>query len=461
MLSKIMNLLKTIWARLTFRGTPSPECWVFSSVHNNAFNYNSSYLFLYVKEHCPQLHPYYVMNDEKKRKELEEKYGKGYFIDTNTLEGIRKVLSCKVWFTSTAPPLYGVGFRKKYTIINLWHGVPLKKIGMEQENLSWFTRKYYKYLFADNYEAVLTTSRNLIPVMSRSFLVEPERIKVWGQPRNDMLFREQKAYRILRELYHDEFHKDELHYGEMNNDGIHSGRKDQAGKKRGEERRGRAVPEFEKVILYAPTFRDHAPTRLFPFDEVLSVKSSGPFYVGDGESGKRESERDGNNEMITRLLEFLEKNNIFLCIRSHLYDQTEYNQLKKLDRPGSRIRFLNEDRVSDIMEVLNIFDLLITDYSSIYIDYLLTGRPVVFLPYDREEYLKDRGMNFDYEKVTPGPKPKTFNEFLNSIYDLLYNHDSYVQQRTETNNFFNEVRMPCCELICRNVRDCVKKKNEA
>lgn len=44
---------------------------------------------------------------------------------------------------------------------------------------------------------------------------------------------------------------------------------------------------------------------------------------------------------------------------------------KGIDRPGSRIRFLNEDRIEDIMEVLAMFDLLITGYSSIYIDYLL------------------------------------------------------------------------------------------
>ena len=394
MLERIKNLLKTLVVRLTFRGDPSPECWVFSSVHNRTFNYNSSYLFLYVKEHCPDIHPYYVMNDEEKRKELEEKYGKGYFIETNSLEGIRKVLSCKVWFTSTAPPLYGVGFRKKYKVINLWHGVPLKKIGMEQENLSVITRMYYKYLFADNYEAVVTTSHELVPVMSRSFLVEPERVKVWGQPRNDMLFVKQPARETLERIYENEDGNEKV------------------------------VQRSDKFILYAPTFRDHAPTKLFPFKEFD----------------------------LKELLSFLEENRIFLCIRMHLYDSTGYDWLKKLDVSGSRIRFLNEDRVGDIMEVLNIFDMLITDYSSIYIDYLLTGRSVLFLPYDREEYLKDRGMNFDYDQVTPGPKPKTFREFLNSVYELLYNYNSYGQQRTDVNRFFNEIQEPCCEKICEKVK---------
>ena len=389
MWEKAANLMKTMFARLTFRGEPSPECWVFSSVHNRTFNYNSSYLFLYVKEHCPEIHPYYVMNDDKKREELGEKYGKEYFLDGKTMVGIRKILSCKVWFTSTAPPLYGMGFRKKYVILNLWHGIPLKKIGMEQKNLSWFTRKYYKYFFADNYEGGVTTSSHLVDIMSRSFLVEPERIKVWGQPRNDVLFSSNSEEKGLEEVFSGE------------------------------------LPPYEKVVLYAPTFRDHEPTQLFPFQDM---------------------DRE-------RLCQWLEEKKIFLCIRLHLYDQTGYQWIQELDRTGSRIRFLNEDRTVDIMEALKEFDLLITDYSSIYMDYLLTGKPVLFLPYDQEAYLKERGMNFPYDQVTPGPKPKTFQEFLNSMEDLLYNHDGYVRQRESVNNFLNEIQRPCCADICKYTRE--------
>lgn len=403
MWKKILNLLKTTYARMTFRGTPSPERWAFSSVHNQTFNYNSSYLFLYVKEYCPDIHPYYVINDDRLRQELGERYGKEYFIDGKTLDGIRKILNCKVWFTSTAPPLYGMGFQKKYTIVNLWHGVPLKKIGMEQKNLSRLTRLYYKYLFADNYAAVLTTSEHLVPVMSRSFLVEPDRVKVWGQPRNDMLFCKQDVGEVLNRVYG-----------------------------------AQSLPEVEKVLLYAPTFRDHAPTRLFPFPEL--------------QNGKDWPDME-------KLQSWLEEHRMLLCIRLHLYDQTANGWLKELDgQQGSRIRLLGEDRAADIMEILNIFDLLITDYSSIYIDYLFTGKPMVFLPYDREDYLRERGMNFPYDEVTPGPKPKTFPEFLNSIEDLLYNRDSYVQWREEVHAFFNQIQRPCCGDICNYTRELARRK---
>lgn len=397
---KMLNLLKTTYARLMFRGEPSPQHWVFSSVHNQTFNYNSSYLFLYVLSHCKDVHPYYVINNEEERKKLQKQYGEEYFIETNTLAGIRKVLSCKVWFTSTAPALYGIGFRKKYTIINLWHGVPLKKIGMRQENLSKITRMYYKYLFADNYSGVLTTSRALIPIMSESFMVEPARVKVWGQPRNDMLFRENNKMHVLKTCYPQE-----------------------------------EIPKFQKMILYAPTFRDHAPTKIFPFVEFENKQT--------------------REIALKELLLFLEQHKCVLYIRMHLYDKTGVEWLHKLDVPGSPIRFLNEDRCPDIMEILNIFDLLITDYSSIYIDYLLLHKPMIFLPYDKEEYLADRGMNFAYDQVTPGPKPKNYKELLNSIYELLYNQNNYEQQREEVNQFFNEIQEPCCEKICSYVKDIV------
>ena len=114
MMKKIENLLKTSYARITTSEEPNEKKWVFSSVHNRAFNYNSSALFEYVKKYHPEIQAFYVMEDPVERKKLQECFGKESIIDTSTMEGIRKVLECKVWFTSTAPPLYGIGFRKKY-----------------------------------------------------------------------------------------------------------------------------------------------------------------------------------------------------------------------------------------------------------------------------------------------------------------------------------------------------------
>ena len=393
MWEKIANLLKTCYARATCHEQPDPEKWVFSSVHNRAFNYNSSALFQYVKEYHPEIQAFYVMEDPGERERLQERFGKESVIDTSTIEGIRKVLACKVWFTSTAPPLYGVGFRKKYRIINLWHGVPLKKIGMEQENLGRLTKLYYKYLFADNYEAVVTTSEELIPVMSRSFLVEPERVKVWGQPRNDMLFQKMDAGEQMKNIF-----------------------------------RGERLPEFTRLLLYAPTFRDHGETKVFPFPEF---------------------EGAGREAALKRLQEFLEKHQSMLCIRMHLYEKEGYEWLRALDHPGSRIRFLNEDRVEDIMEVLAMFDLLITDYSSVFFDYANLRRPILFFMYDYEQYKHEmRDFYFDIHML-PGPVLMDQEEVLKTLKNLPDVVDKYEKKYVEFNNVFNPHREQCSEKYLR------------
>ena len=71
--------------------------WIFSSVDNCYYNYNSRYLFEYVKEHLPQITPIYVINEEGLRRELSKKYGEQYFIETESKEGIRRVLEAGVW----------------------------------------------------------------------------------------------------------------------------------------------------------------------------------------------------------------------------------------------------------------------------------------------------------------------------------------------------------------------------
>ena len=103
--------------------------------------------------------------------------------------------------------------------------------------------------------------------------------------------------------------------------------------------------------------------------------------------------------------------------------------------------------------------MLITDYSSIYIDYLLTEKPVVFLPYDKDDYLKDRGLNFKYDLVTPGPKPESFENFKNEVNRLLNDSSYYYGERHKINIFFNEINSECSPNICSLIKKDINKKN--
>lgn len=387
MLQNVKNLLKTAWVCWTTSITPKEEIWIFSSVDNCKFNYNSRYLFEYVREHFPQITPRFVMNDDQERASLVRQYGEEYFIESQTKTGIRKVLEGGVWFTSAGLPVYGVGLGKNRKIINLWHGVPLKKIVLLENQVSFLMKVYFKKIFSQNYSAILTTSKELVPIMAKSFDVEENRIKVWGQPRNDLLFKKKERMQVLEKLYGIDF-------------------------------------PVKHLLLYAPTYREYGKTSLFPFPDF------------DQE----------------RLEAFLEKQEIMLLIRYHLEEQDARCKESRW------IRTVNEDKVLDIMEILSAFDGVITDYSSIYIDYLLTERPVLFLPYDLEEYETKRGMNFSYDEVTPGPKPGTMEEFMEEIERLLKEENYFKEERHRANLFFNEIQEPCCNTISKLLLREMEKK---
>lgn len=382
-MSKAKNLLLTGYLEHFGRIQSDPYTWVFSSTDNSHYNYNSRYLFEYVREHLPAITPLFVINDPVLRDSLSNEYGAQYFIETESMQGIRRALSAGVWFTSAGLPAYGTGLCKKRLIINLWHGVPLKKIALLDPNLKKAARIYFKKIFSDNYTCVLTTSHALIPLMARSFAISEDRIKVWGQPRNDGMFQTNDRTEILQQIYPD-------------------------------------LPEYSQAILYAPTFRDYGQVQLFPFEDFD----------------------------LEQMEHFLEEKKMLLFIRTHVAEQGSAAPYL-----GKRIRFLGNEQAEDVTGILNIFDCLITDYSSIYIDYLLTGKPMIFLPYDRRKYLDGRGMNFDYDDVTPGPKPETFTDFLEA---LSPETDSWKEERDRVNQLFNEIQKPCAADICRQVLNMIQ-----
>ena len=105
----------------------------------------------------------------------------------------------------------------------------------------------------------------------------------------------------------------------------------------------------------------------------------------------------------------------------------------------------------DIQELLMDTDILVTDYSSTYIDYLLLDRPVVFYNFDYQDYLEhDRGMYCDYEKAAPGYKAETFEALMEEYLEtgelsaenmeeferLVQGEDHFKEVRRQARDFF-------------------------
>ncbi len=69
----------------------------------------------------------------------------------------------------------------------------------------------------------------------------------------------------------------------------------------------------------------------------------------------------------------------------------------------------------DINDLTLICDTLITDYSSVCMDFALLSKPCIFFAFDLESYEKERSFYFDYESYVPGPVVKDFGSVIEEI----------------------------------------------
>lgn len=151
-----------------------------------------------------------------------------------------------------------------------------------------------------------------------------------------------------------------------------------------------------RIVLYAPTYRD--TTRDAVSDGALSMN---------------------------KLSEFAKRRKVVFIFKFHSYTGSTY----ELETYKNIVRY---DNSKDIQPIMKLSDILITDYSSVYMDYLLLDRPIVFFPYDYEKYTqKDRGLLFDYDWITPGPKCYSQAELQKAILDAIEGKDGFSARREE------------------------------
>ncbi len=184
-----------------------------------------------------------------------------------------------------------------------------------------------------------------------------------------------------------------------------------------------------KFILYAPTWRKSQYGASFK-EEV----SFFPFKEMDIQDFDR----------------FLRENNLTIFLRPHPLEKLNFKESKN-------IKILSVEKLESINDYLNVFDLLIADYSGIYIDYLLLDKPIMFLAYDVEKYESIRGFNFDYSYVSPGPKPVNYQDFKDEILMLLNDENYFRKERLRVNDFFNEIKSNPCARNLEYIKSIIEK----
>ncbi len=241
--------------------------------------------------------------------------------------------------------------------------------------------RYEKEEDQDFFTCVLAASDFFVPIMAKAFGCPADKVKVCGHPRNDAMFAPGDPLGKL------------------------------------------GIPkDFDKLLLWLPTFRQSA----FLGDRDTAAKAG---------TGLPVLETKEDLEKVNRLLE---AENALLLAKIH-----PAQDLSLLDLSGaSRVKILTNDDMQqagcDLYALLGVSDGLVTDYSSVYFDYLLLNRPIGFTVGDIEEYRKTRGFVVDDPyPLMPGPFIRTPEEFSRFIADFLSGKDGYKAERERVGRLTN------------------------
>lgn len=169
--------------------------------------------------------------------------------------------------------------------------------------------------------------------------------------------------------------------------------------------------------------------------------SSGPVYlwlpsfrVGTWGTSYRTDAVDGQPGLpftaaeLGRLDAWLVAQGVHVLVKLHPRDRGQFpDDLQAL-------RLLTEDELAQhgltVYTALPAFDGLITDMSSVWVDYLLLDRPIIFAFPDIADYRRGRGLNLEpYEDWVPGPFARSIEELITALAELTSGTDPGAAER--------------------------------
>ncbi|MEV7059355.1 CDP-glycerol glycerophosphotransferase family protein [Streptomyces microflavus] len=268
--------------------------------------------------------------------------------------------------------------RPGQTVVQTWHGTPLGRFGTGLTDTLYADHQHLATLAhrSAQWSVLVSPSRFATPLLRSSLAYEGEVLEA-GSPANDVLFppdRDKAAEEVRRTL---------------------------------------GIPEDHRVVLYAPTYRDHLahPPSVSP--DPSDRTAPGPYRWDPALDPQALARTLGPGHTV--------------LVRLHPRVTGGVQ-----DGPG----VLDVSHHPGAAGLLLIADVLVTDYAGLMFDFALTGRPMLFHTYDLEHYRDTvRGFCLDFETRAPGPLLVTTDEVaqaLRSIGTLAARHaDAYESFRRD------------------------------
>lgn len=178
-----------------------------------------------------------------------------------------------------------------------------------------------------------------------------------------------------------------------------------------------------KLIMWMPTFRK---SKILGYNDVDSADDILPVV---------------KNEDLYRLNETLKQKKCLLWIKLH--PMQDLDRYKKEDFSNIIIQSSDDFNAMglDLYRLLASSDALITDYSSVFYDFMLMNRPIAFTVDDYEEYKDGRGFAVeDPDYYRTGPKIQTIEDLFSFITQVRNGKDEWQEKREKVNSEVNYYR---------------------
>ena len=292
-------------------------------------------------------------------------------IKKKSITGLFNFLTSKyIFFTHGIYADIKIPDRQK--VINLWHGVPIKKVGLLDNKKE-----------VINFSSITSISKNYDINFQKIFGISKQQILNTGLPRTDFLYLNKNHAKRLGE-------KLDLNH-------------------------------FDKLLFWLPTYR---------ISKVGDIRDDGelnknglPFFSSD---------------KLYEFNQYLNSINYVMLVKLHPMDACNNHEKHKF----SNIKFIDDEllfkKKIHLFNILAISDILLTDYSSVYIDFLQLNKPIAFLINDYKSINEKRG--FIFENVIdymPGKIIYDYNNLVKYIDDISKNIDNYKNEREKLNKYFN------------------------
>lgn len=346
LLSLVINLCVYAIANLMPK---KQSLWIFGGWFGTRYSDNPKAFFEYINTEQQHIKPVWICKSNEVIESLRSSGFHAYH--EKSVIGLWYQLRAEHVFIcqSLHDDICAAAIGKKTKVVNLWHGLPLKKIMYDVFGDRVYSKNIVGKLFdklspynKHRNDIVIATSKLTQKMFAKAFRVPHNQVLMCGFPRNDIFFKNL-------------------------------------------EHKGNAT--FN--CIYMPTFRGGIGTECDLFEHY------------------------GFN--ISKIEAELAKHNIQLTLRMHPVNKPP-SQIVEQIKNSSVIAL---DNGGDIYESIDQYDCLITDYSSIYFDFLLSNKPIVFAPFDLVEYKKrERALYFDFEEVTLAPYCSNWEEVISRVIEL-------------------------------------------